>query len=346
MINATPVRLIFKTLLDGMEQYAENVTNTAKKFRTDYTAAAKSASIYKDEKKILSHKRTELATAARAEIARFGAELGEVIAGCAKDMNDCLENALCKPVPAATEKLINLYGRYNLPMSKNEVEAALIVNGGHIGGLRLIDAMLRESNSPYVLKFTSVEQYAEDISELAKFAIMAEYTPCFPMEYLPEAKLIFCGSKETVIKPAKDAHTTGRNGPEYGQAGDVLQTNILNAAARVYRYQDGKAVETMQDMDQTMLTIYSTEYGSLLEKIIGKKTEDQESIGIAQRWCGDMAPAEERKLNYENLPEPISCTTIVSSEEPALKLAAEMGAEAARRNGPVSMETMEANGMK
>ena len=105
-------------------------------------------------------------------------------------------------------------------------------------------------------------------------------------------------------------------------------------------------METTQDVDQTMLTIYSAEYSSLLEKVIGKKTEDQEIIGIAQRWCSDMAPAEERKLSYENLPEPRSCTTIVSSEEPALKLAAEMGAEAAKRNGPVSIETMEANGMK
>ena len=344
MLNETP-RSIFKKLLQAMELYAANVTSTAEKFRTDYAEAARYAAAYKDEKRILSDKRTKLSAKAREEVNRYGASLGEAAAECVKALNDCLEDHLVKPVPAATEKLLNLYSRYKLPMSKSELDAALTVNAGHLTGLRLLNAMLKECGSQYEIDFVELSQYENDIQDLARFALLAEFEPAFPMEYLHEAALIYCGQKELEVVPAKDVKTTNVNGSEYGKAGDVIRTNELNKAAHQYRIKNGKAVETMTDMDINYLSGVSVDFSMLYKRIVGGTTkgengEEKEVIGMAQYWIRDLG--RDFVFNDDVVPEARSGTQIVLSEDPAMKNAADMR----KYNAPVSKETLEKCGMK
>lgn len=344
MLKDTQARPIFKRLLDAMETYAQNVTATAAKFREDYEGAKKYASVYKDEKHILADRRTKLAAKAREEITRQGAELGEVAAQCAQELNDCVQDHLRHPVPAATEKLLNLYSRYHLQLSKSEVEALLTVNGGHVLGLRLINAMLKENKAPYKVDFIPLETYEKDISDLAQFAMMAEYEPAFPVDYLHEAVLIFGGQKETEVAP-KQANP-GRG--DYSNTGDVLRVNELAKAAKVYKLINGQPVETEQDMDFIYLNMASVAFGELNKRIVGYTDQDgKEVTGMAQYWAADIGhTVDDISYTDDTTPDPVSGTKIDTSEEPAVALAREMGKEAAKSNGPVSKEVLEANGMK
>ena len=344
MIKDTQARPIFKRLLQGMEAYAEAVTSAAKQFKEDYAAAAKYAAVYKDEKRILADKRTKLAAKAREDINKAGAELGEVAAQCAQDLNECVQDHLVHPVPAGTEKLLNLYSRYHLPLSKSEVEALLTVNGGHILGLRLINAMLKENKAPYKVDFVPLETYEKDISDLAQFAMMAEYEPAFPMDYMHEALLIYGGQKETEVVP-KQANA-GRN--DYGATGDTLRTNELNKAAHVYKIINGQPVETQQDMDFIYLNAASVAFGELNKRIVGYKDQDgKEVTGMAQYWAADIGHTVD-DIGYSDdiTPQPASGTKIDTVNTTAEDLARDMGKQAAKQNGPLPKEVLEGNGMK
>ena len=341
MMQDTQARPIFKKILESMEKYAENVTTTAAKFRTDYAAAAKDASRYKDEKKILSERRTKLASAAREAITRQGAELGETLAQCVQELNNCVADHLRHPVPAATEKLLTMYSRYNLPLSKSEVENLLTVNGGHELGLRFIKAMLENTHSKYTVDFVPLETYEKDISDLARFALMAEYEPAFPVEYLHEAVLIYCGQKETEIIPPESNPAKG----DYSNKGDVLRVNELAKAAHVYKIVNGQPKETMKDMDFITLNAASAAFGYLHERIAGN---DEKGItGMAQYWSADIGHTVD-DIGYADdvTPAPTSGTKIETSDSPGEALARKLGQEAAKQNGPLNKEELEANGMK
>lgn len=344
MLKDTQARPIFKKLLEAMETYAQNVTGTAAKFREDYEAAKKYASVYKDEKRILADRRTKLAAKAREEIMQHGAELGEAVGKCAQELNDCVHDHLVHPVPAGTEKLLNLYGRYNLPLSRSEVENLLTVNGGHVLGLRFINAMLKETGSKYKVDFIPLETYEKDISDLAQFALLAEYEPAFPVDYLHEAQLIFGGQKETEVVP-KQANP-GKN--DYSNTGDTVRVNELAKAAKVYRIINGQAVETQQDMDFIYLNMASVNFGELNKRIVGYKDQDgNEVTGMAQYWAADIGhTVDDISYKDDTTPDPVSGTKIDTSDEPGVALARELGKEAAKSNGPVSKEALEANGMR
>lgn len=333
-------RPIFKKLLEGMETYAEAVTNTAKKFRADYAEAARFASAYKDEARILADKRTQLASKARENVNRAGAELGEIAAECARKLNDCKQEHLRHPVPAATEKAVGLYSRYGLKLSKSEVESLLTNNAGNHLGLRLIDAMLKETGSKYKVTYVPLETYEQDISDLARFALLAEHEPAFPLEFLHEASLIYCGEKELEIVPA-DGNT--KDG-DYHKTGDILRTNVLNQAAHIYRIVDGQPQETTEPMDNVFLTTVSASFSALYERIVGDETKGL--TGMSQYWSADLGFTDDLNYTDDVTPEPESGTKIEPSSTPGEKFAVEMGKEAAQRNGPLPKETLEANGMK
>lgn len=334
-------RPIFKRILEAMGVYAQNVTATAAKFREDYAAAAKDASKYKDEKRILTEKRTKLASAARETITRQGAELGEVVAQCVQELNNCIADHLRHPVPTATEKLLTMYSQYNLPLSRSEVENLLTVNGGHVLGLRFIKAMLKDTHSEYTVDFVPLKKYEEDIRDLAQFALMAEYEPAFPVEYLPEAVLIYGGQKETVIEKKQANSSKG----DYSSAGDVLHTNELIKAAHVYRIVNGQPEETMQDQDFVSLNTASAGFGELHERIAGNEAEG--ITGMAQYWAADIGHTVD-DIGYTDdvTPAPESGTKIETSSTPGEDLARELGKETAKHNGPLNKEALEANGMK
>ena len=341
MLKDTQARPIFKRLLQAMETYAEGITATAKKFKEDYEAAAKYASAYKDEKRILADKRTKLASKAREDINRYGAELGEAVGKCAQELNDCVHDHLIHPVPAGTEKLLNLYGRYNLPLSRSEVENLLTVNGGHVLGLRFINAMLKETHSKYKVDFVPLEKYEQDISDLAQFAMLAEYEPAFPVDYLHEATLIYGGNKE--IEVVQKQANPGRG--DYSSTGDVLRTNELNKAAHVYRLVNGQVQETQQEMDLIYLNGASAAFSSLYERIVGN--EEKEVTGMAQYWAADIGhTVDDISYKDDTTPDPVSGTKIEDATTPGEDLARELGQEAAKHNGPLNKEALEANGMK
>ena len=344
MLKDTQARPIFRKLLEAMENYAQNVTATAAKFREDYTAAAKYASAYKDEKRILADKRTKLASKAREEITRQGAELGEVAAQCARELNDCVQDHLRHPIPTATEKLLTMYSKYNLKLSHSEVESLLTVNGGHVLGLRAINAMLKETGSSYKVEFIPLETYEKDISDLARFAMLAEYEPALPVEYLHEAQLIFCGQKETEVVP-KQANPSKN---DYNSTGDTLRVNELAKAAKVYSIVNGQAVETQQDMDFVYLNMASVNFGELNKRIVGYTDQDGNEVkGMAQYWAADIGhTVDDISYTDDVTPQPASGTKIEESEEPGVALARELGKEAAKHNGPIDKGTLEDNGMK
>jgi hypothetical protein len=336
----TQARPIFKRLLEAMETYAQNVTATVAKFREDYEAAAKYASAYKDEKRILADKRTKLASKAREEITHQGAELGEVAARCARDLNECVQDHLRHPIPAATEKLLAMYSGYNLKLSYSEVEALLTVNGGHILGLRAINAMLKETGSKYKVNFIPLETYEKDVSDLARFAMLAEYEPAIPVEYLPEAVLIFGGQKETEIVP-KQANPDKN---DYNATGDTLRVNELVKAAHVHRIINGQVVETQQDMDFIYLNAASVAFGDLNERITGNSEKGK--TGMAQYWAADIGhTVDDIGYTDDTTPDPVSGTKIEDATTPGEELGHEMGEEAAKHNSPVQKETLEAIGM-
>ena len=341
MITAIAVKPIFKKILEAMETYAQSVTATAAKFREDYAAAGRYAAQFKDEKRILADKRTKLASTAREAITRQGAELGETVAQCVQELNNCKEEHLRHPVPAATEKLLNLYSRYNMKLSKSEVENLLTVNGGHILGLRFIKAMLKETHSKYTVDFVPLETYEDDISALAQFAMLAEYDPAFPVDYLPEAVLIFGGQKETEITQKQANPAKG----DYSSTGDILRVNELAKAAKVYRIINGQVEETAQDMDFISLNAASAAFGELHERIAGNT--EKGITGMAQYWAADMGQTlDDIGSNDDVTPKPTSGTTIETSEAPGEDLARELGQQTAKHNGPLNKEALEANGMK
>lgn len=292
-------RPIFKKVMIGMESYALKVTDIAQKFREDMAAAAKHAAVYKDEKKILANRRKELATKARAEINQQGKELKEVLTGCVSDLRECVQDHLMHPVPAATEKLLNLYSRHSLQLSKSEVEALLTVNGGHVVGLRLIAALLRETKSPFALEYVPLETYEDDIAALEQFASMIEYEPALPLDYIHEAAQIYCGLKEQEIVPAQDQDTTG----------DQLRTNTLIKGAHIHRYINGQIMETQEEMNPVYLTTASTNYGIMHERIVGNA--DKGIKGMCQYWSADIGHTiDDLQYRDEVTPEPESGTML------------------------------------
>lgn len=324
-----PARPIFSKIITAMTTYNDTVSAICEKYRKDLAAAAKYAAKYKDEKQILADKRAELSAEARKAIKYQGREMGVAVAECLDKLKDLVETDLCHAVPRGTLDLLNLYNTYGINPTKTEIEALVTINAGHPTGLRCIQAMLKKNGSAYTVKFADTNQLEDDIISLAQFAVMAEYTPAVPQEYLHEAVQIFAGKKETEVVPAP-ANAYGTS------VGDTLKTNELAKAAHIYRFKDGEAVDTMRDHDIISLQVACTDFTNMFTA----------AQNMSKYWSADVGELELSEADYENLPAEESATSIEESEEPAIELAREMGKETARSNAPISKEILEANGMK
>lgn len=318
-----PARPIFAKIITAMTEYNDTVTAICEKYRKDLAAAAMYAAKYKDETRILSDKRAELSTEARKEIKQHGREMGVAIAECLEKLRDLLETDLCNAVPRGTLDLLNLYNTYGLAPSKSELEALIIINNGHLVGLRGIQAMLKKTKSIYAVKFADSAQLENDIATLARFAVMAEYTPAVPQEYIHEALQIFAPKAVTEAVPAQ--------GTAFSEGvGHTLKTYEELKPAHVFRFLNGEPTDTQTDHDQISLQIASADFSTMFTN----------AQNMSKYWSYDIGELEFSTDEYENLPEEKSATSIEASEEVNTETARKMGQEDAKKNKPLEIKAL------
>lgn len=347
-----PARPIFSTIIKAMEDYRDTVAAVCEKYRKDVDAAAKYAAKYKDEKQILADKRLELTTKARETIRKLGRDMGVTIAMQLDKLKDLVETDLCHAVPAGAQQLLNLYNTYGpMPLTKTEIETLVTVNGGHITGLRCIAALLKRTGSPYTVRFADVEQLESDMARLARFAVLAEYSPAVPQEYLHEAVQIFAGEKHIEVVPAKREWLQGAAASNElkifdNTAGDTLKVNELAKAAHIYRFINGEAVDTQRDHDIISLQGECADFESTLEAAREMSKYWSSDIGEVkdpdeEENATDTETTEETEEDeYNNLPAEESATKIEESEDADIALARQLGREQAERNKPIDYKAL------
>lgn len=169
-------RGIFSTLRKDIKEHMENVAGVYAAYTQDANNAAEYSSQFKDEKNVLSKRLENISSNSRNILDDEYKTFHGYMKGNLSSMEKSLQTYLSEPLNDNFLSKLRLYSDFGVPMSRTEVITLLKLNGSNPFGLKTLAAVMKQTNTPYTLKYRNVEALEDDL-QLIRQLTTVRYTP-------------------------------------------------------------------------------------------------------------------------------------------------------------------------
>lgn len=109
----------------------------------------------------------------------------------AKELREKLEDDVASPLSNAFLHYANAFNTFNIPLTEMDLNALITFAEGSSLGYRVIDSILRKTNSTFDFKYKSLDSFNQDIKLIESLA--TDECFCVPLEYMHEMVELFKG---------------------------------------------------------------------------------------------------------------------------------------------------------
>ncbi len=275
------------SLQQNIDRQREEEQRIVDRYRSDYVQEKKSA----------------LTAEARERIRKAQDGFQVTAKEVAKQLRNQLEEAVLAPINTGFLRLAETLSTFGIAPSRLELDALLTLSENNLTATRCLDALLKQTNAPFVLQYKHPDDFLKDLTAIEELATDSVF--CSPLDCHHEMCEIFRNQKVS-----RDEESVSFKRGEtfdsvslliYGQSFDLGIQNVEN-----------------------MIASWATDIHFEVADALSAEMEQQER---------DVAELLERE---PELPDYKSPTQVLEDGEDGTALAVELGREAAAAKAPVS----------
>jgi len=290
--------LTLKHITNRARQYANKISEILDGYNVQMEKTKNEAKIRKDESEFIATNQKKHSEATRRLLQKEQEAFASEVRHDAETLKDQLEQTLFRPLSAAFIQQITTMRTFGIAPSKMQLEILLSMNAGNLLGLKVLNALLKETNSKFTVQFYDVTDYESDLATIEHLAENSDHY--IPTDHHAVGCDLYRGTDKVIKRPdGQEVHT----GFEWDSVALLLRNSAVDG--------DVKAIESMV---QRWSADVST---AIMDKASASiKAEAAEQARVE----GKTAPDD---------PDPESTATVqdTSAETEAIALARKLGQE-------------------
>lgn len=290
--------LTLKHITNRARQYANKISEILDGYNVQMEKTKNEAKIRKDESEFIAANRKKHSEAARRLLSKEQETFASEVRHDAETLKDQLEQTLFRPLSAAFIQQITTMRTFGIAPSKMQLEILLSMNGGNLLGLKVLNALLKETNSKFTVQFYDVTDLEHDLEVIEHLAENADHF--IPTDRHAIGCDVYRGTDKLIKRPdGQEVHT----GFEWDSVALLLRNTSVNSD-----------VKEIENMVQRWSADISTPIMDAASNAVKKEEAEQARVE------GKTAPDD---------PDPKSTVTIENTEDDAIALAKKIGREKA-----------------
>ena len=174
---------IFEAISADMSRFNTSVTDTLTRYKDAKETARSQASQYKDEETMYKRNMEGALARAKAEIAEAEKTVSEASKVNITKLRECLVQHVTTPPGDLFLKSLDVYSRYNVKLSRLELESLITLAAGSYSALRALQSVAQKSG--FEISFPTVADYEADLHKLE--SMLTHLPLCFaPLNLVTE----------------------------------------------------------------------------------------------------------------------------------------------------------------
>lgn len=155
---------IFEAISADMSRFNTSVTDTLTRYKDAKETARSRSSAYKDEESEYRRSMEGELARAKAEITEAEKIVSEATKANITKLRECLVQHVTTPPGDLFLKSLDVYSRYNVKLSRLELESLITLAAGSYAGMRALQSVAQKSG--FGISFPTVADYEADLHKL------------------------------------------------------------------------------------------------------------------------------------------------------------------------------------
>lgn len=171
------IKRAFERIEEAILQHESSINEMLQRYREDVAYKEKDSKRYVDAAGVFNEWNAEQIQNLRGRIKASRKTLNECVLEVIPTLKHELTNQLAVVPSDMFMKQIQLYQAAQLQLSKLEIESMIQMNGTSITGIRALNALLKQTKTPYVVTGKDPDQLSKDLDTLAGLGTKYIYMP-------------------------------------------------------------------------------------------------------------------------------------------------------------------------
>lgn len=229
----TTAKKAFEIIANSASILHSEVASSLETYRTERDEARENSSQFKDESAIFERQRSFLVEECRGRIEKAERVFANAISEQVRNLRSELMEHLNVPLSSDFCNQLSLIHEYGLKPTRSELMHLIKLNNGNSFGLSALQSVLTENDSQFRLKYSSTEDFEQDLQTIEGLADFPRY---IPVELHAEGAEVFTGIQRDF---RREDGTTYQDGRIWDGIGLAIMRNDFE--------QRIKAIEGMSD---------------------------------------------------------------------------------------------------